>query len=656
MKSSDTAAKTGLKIRCRNCSAALRIGSGLIDKKIRCPKCGERFAVRDAVRDDSARGDGPPSSPPSAARNKADPLLGARIRHFKILRVLGRGAMGTVYEAEDVMLQRRVAIKVLLPRVAAEGQVALERFLSEARSAARLQHPNIVYIHQVGNDKDRAFIAMELVSGGSAADFLEEHGPMLARDATRVIIECAKALGEAHSKGIVHRDVKPDNIMLGPKWMVKVTDFGLAKRLDYEEDAGIKGKALGTPGYMSPETCRGSETDARSDIYSLGATYFCLLTGKPPFHGPDVRQILRRHIAEAPPDCRTLRPDVPAACTAVIRKAMALEPGNRYESADDMIADLQAIDFSEIPTFVDDGDSMESWTELAAAAQVDLAVDADGVPFAKPDDEPEEPADALPDFKRITTTIQAGLRSSGAIPRPTTSTQRATTRAMSVVQAPHGSSRQTVGLRPAVRPAAKPFPWVAVLIAAAVLLLGGAALAWRLSGPSAPPPDPVPTPSKKKDADKPKSGDADLFNPAPPPGTSMAPATGMAGPGMTGMTGPGTTGTGMTGTGMTGTGSTGSPSGPGATTEPMTAPGGTASPGGTNMPGATMPTVDPVGAEFGALLTRVGEAGANPAALKAVLADLEAFAARNKASGNPNHQEFARQAEAEIARLRRAKK
>jgi len=361
-------------IECPDCRARFRIHPQLLDTAVRCAKCGGAFRAKEAAAPT------PVLKPETAKR---DPLLDAEVGNFRILSVLGRGAMGTVYEAEDTMLRRKVALKMLLPEVAAKGTEATERFLEEARAAAQLHHQNVVVIHQIGAYRDQYFIAMELVRGGNAAEFILEHGPMTPLDATRSVIECAKALADAHAQGLLHRDVKPDNIMLGPRWSVKLADFGLATPMH----TGREKMAFGTPGYMSPEACSGGRLDARTDLYSLGATYFCLLTGRPPFIGRNPQDILKAHLRDDPPDPRLFRPGLPQGCVDVINKALNRDLNKRYQTADEMIEELSGITFSKMVLDVAAQGRLQRWATRAATIQAQVAGESDHLPFAAPEDE-----------------------------------------------------------------------------------------------------------------------------------------------------------------------------------------------------------------------------------------------------------------------------
>lgn len=261
--------------------------------------------------------------------------LGKRVGRFRLVAELGRGAMGRVFRAEDTLLHRQVALKVL-PKFVRRGNrtIAAERLISEARAAASLDHPNIVSIYEVNESGGMYYVAMELLEGGSLKDIVRAAGPM---DSARACLMCADAadgLAQAHSLGIVHRDVKPANLMLTRGGRCKVVDFGLA-RLDDASDLSFSlPESVGTPQFIAPELLRGVPASARSDIYSLGATLWFLLTARPPFEAATAAGLLRKHLETPLPDLAALRLDLPPGLVQALNKAMAKRPSERFESAD----------------------------------------------------------------------------------------------------------------------------------------------------------------------------------------------------------------------------------------------------------------------------------------------------------------------------------
>ncbi len=256
---------------------------------------------------------------------------------YQLGRELGRGGMGVVYEAHDPELGRRVALKVL-SRAAGLSTEARLRFAREAKAAAQLTHPNIAAVY----DATPEAIAMQLIDG-VALSALAGTDP---RDLSELVRDAALAVHTAHQQGIVHRDLKPANLMVerraGQRPHVYVMDFGLAKAADLDASLSSSGGVLGTPHYMAPEQAagRGAEVDARSDVYSLGATLFSVLAGRPPFEGDDVYEVLRRTVEEEPPDVRRLAPAVDGDLATIVAKCLRKEPEARYPSALALASDL----------------------------------------------------------------------------------------------------------------------------------------------------------------------------------------------------------------------------------------------------------------------------------------------------------------------------
>jgi serine/threonine protein kinase len=269
-----------------------------------------------------------------------DELLGKHLGKYRITGLLGKGGMGLVYAGEDVRLKRTVAIKVLSRQAALEHEGA-KRFLLEARAAARLNHANVVAVHDIGQRGEIIYIVMELVRGQSAQARLDLRGPMPWPEATRTAADVCRGLIAAHAAGLIHRDIKPANILLAADGAVKLTDFGLAKAPELlSTRLTLCGTILGTPHYMSPEQCSGENLDARTDLYSLGASYYTLLTGKPPFVANDDLKILYAHCSSPVPDPGLLVPSLPSECHAVIQKAMAKSRTDRYRTAEGMLTAL----------------------------------------------------------------------------------------------------------------------------------------------------------------------------------------------------------------------------------------------------------------------------------------------------------------------------
>lgn len=253
---------------------------------------------------------------------------------------IGRGGMGVVFNAQDMRLKRRVAIKVLPPELAFREEIRV-RFLREAETAARLSHPHIVPIHAVGEGPDGlVYFVMAFVDGESVAQRLKRRGRLPPEEVRRIMMETADALSAAHSLGIIHRDIKPDNILLeGSRGRVVVTDFGIAKALSSTTGPNTAltatGVAIGTPHFMSPEQAAGDrEVDGRSDLYSLGVVSYQMLTGELPFSAPTVPGILLKHITESAPDILTKRPECPEELAACVTRCLEKDPDDRWPTAD----------------------------------------------------------------------------------------------------------------------------------------------------------------------------------------------------------------------------------------------------------------------------------------------------------------------------------
>jgi serine/threonine-protein kinase len=273
-----------------------------------------------------------PSEKPLAAR-----LSEALGDAYTIEGEIGRGGMGVVYRARDERLQRRVAIKVLPPELAFQQEIR-ERFTREAQTAAKLSHPHVVPIFGVGEGKGLVYFVMGYVDGESVAGRMKRRGQLPAEEVRRILKETADALGAAHAFSIVHRDVKPDNILLeGTRGRVMVTDFGIAKALSGTSGATLTGVgvAIGTPSFMSPEQAAGEkDIDGRSDIYSLGIVGYQMLTGELPFQAPTVAGILMKQITEPAPLVTDSRPDIPEDLALAVARCLEKDPENRWPTAD----------------------------------------------------------------------------------------------------------------------------------------------------------------------------------------------------------------------------------------------------------------------------------------------------------------------------------
>jgi len=256
---------------------------------------------------------------------------------YRILRKLGSGGMAAVYLAEDEDLGRRVAIKILDSRYA-EDDNFLERFRREAKSAAGLSHPNIVSIYDRGESDGHAYIAMEVIEGRSLKELIKTRGPLPIAKAIDYARQILAALRFAHKNGIVHRDIKPHNILVGPEDRLKVTDFGIARA----GDAGMTetGSIMGTAHYLSPEQARRSSVTAQSDLYSVGVVLYEMLTGQVPFSGDSLPEIVMKHVTDTPRPPSTVVAGIPPELDQIVLRALAKTARERYASAEEFSEDL----------------------------------------------------------------------------------------------------------------------------------------------------------------------------------------------------------------------------------------------------------------------------------------------------------------------------
>ncbi len=266
-------------------------------------------------------------------------LTGTVLAGYRLERRLGGGGMGEVYRATQVSLGRTVAVKVLSEKFTTDRSF-VERFIAEARAAGKLSHSNVVQVYDVGEEKGRYFISMEYVEGGSVEDLLDIEGKLDPSKALRMALQTARALEYAEKQGIVHCDVKPDNLLLTVDGDVRLSDLGVAKRVG-EPAAGDDEGVFGSPHYMSPEQARGESLDHRSDLYSLGATLFRILAGRTLFTGDRSRKVMEKQVFEKPEPIRDVEPTVPQALAVITMKLVEKDPDGRYQSARDVIRDLE---------------------------------------------------------------------------------------------------------------------------------------------------------------------------------------------------------------------------------------------------------------------------------------------------------------------------
>ena len=323
-----------------------------------CEQCGEAFnllsqddslllRLRDHL-DEQAR---PRNRTPNSASSDAsgadsqdtEALSGTTLGKYEITEIIGRGGMGVVYKARDSVILRDVAFKVL-PAAISQDTHMMDRLLAEARHAGAIANPHVVTVFDMASESGIGFVAMEFVSGGNVADLLKRNGRLKWEEATRLLKQACIGVAAAHSHGLIHRDIKPGNLLLTNDGQVKVADFGLAKAAERDHTLSAAGAITGTAHFMSPEQCRGEEVDSRSDIYSLGATYFNLLTGKTPYcEMKQTPQILFAHCHAKAPYASKLNAEIPESCSAVIARCMAKSADHRYQDCGQLVDDLSAI-------------------------------------------------------------------------------------------------------------------------------------------------------------------------------------------------------------------------------------------------------------------------------------------------------------------------
>jgi eukaryotic-like serine/threonine-protein kinase len=287
-----------------------------------CATCGA---------DVSGAGGPPTTSNTDVLRERLQRLIQGK---YRIERLLGKGGMGAVFQAHDLTLEREVAIKVLPPDVALDDQV-VRRFQQEAKTAAKLDHPNIIPIYRVESEGGLNYFVMKFISGTSLEDLLEKKEPLAVPEVQRILWEAACALGHAHQRGVVHRDVKPANIMFDHDGRVMLTDFGISKALQAATGFTATGMIIGTPHYMAPEQAKGQTVDGRADQYSLGVVGYRMITAELPFSGDSVHTILYKHIFEEAPPASAKRADVPAFLGGAVSRALSKEPDLRFATMED---------------------------------------------------------------------------------------------------------------------------------------------------------------------------------------------------------------------------------------------------------------------------------------------------------------------------------
>jgi len=297
-----------------------------------------------------------------------------QIPGFQILGKLGQGAMAVVFKAKQLSLDRMVAIKIL-PKRLSENAEFVDRFYKEGKAAARLNHPNIVQAYDVGESNGYHYFVMEYIDGDTIYDRIDNGRSLAEPEALQIILQCTKALQHAHAQGLIHRDVKPKNIMLTKRGDVKLADMGLAREVgDAATAAAEAGRAYGTPYYISPEQIRGEiEIDGRADIYALGATFYHMVTGRVPFDGSSPSSVMHKHLKQplTPPD--HINHTLSSGVGEIIEVMMQKAPVDRYQSTEELIADLEAVVGGEPPLLARDRYDHHLLESLATPAPQDGA-------------------------------------------------------------------------------------------------------------------------------------------------------------------------------------------------------------------------------------------------------------------------------------------
>ncbi len=324
----------------------------------------------------------PRAVPAEAPKRVKQPAwAGKLLGHFKLLRLVGEGKMGRVIQARDVNLQRIVALKVLckrLPGIAASKRV--DQFFREARSAAQIDHPNVVHIYEINQHDGWWYIAMEMLEGGNLAQAIKAAGPLSAQKACAVIADAASALAVAHEMGILHRDIKPTNLMLTRQGRCKVTDFGLVHMDDPNDPFQFTHKAVGSPLFMAPEMILKREQTPAIDVYSLGATLFSALTGRAPYSGQTLEEVLKKHVKAPVPELRTHLPTCSQSLATLVSRCLAKSPGERPTAADvTAVLRAEAITGSVIDSGTLGSGTSSLLRELVGSGVADSGIGATGL-------------------------------------------------------------------------------------------------------------------------------------------------------------------------------------------------------------------------------------------------------------------------------------
>ncbi len=320
---------TGYLQTCEACEHEFRAGSRLVGKRVLCPFCLRPMTI---------------AAPPMIE----DPLSGQELAGCKLIRRLGTGSLGVVYEAEQHKVERRVAMKMLSSKAAADERI-VERFQREAKLCAQIQHANVVGIYDFGFDRNVHYLTMEYVNGTTMSALIDESGRMPLQHSGRLMLQVARALEHVHSLGIVHRDIKPANILVNSQGVAKLADLGLAKKVDLGPNdqqrlITMQGMVLGSPAYMPPEQIQNArEVTKAADIYALGATFYHALTGAPPFDGVSGLEVMTKVLRDQTPPVERLAPGLPKGVAELITRMLDKDPAKRPQDASTVIIQLEDI-------------------------------------------------------------------------------------------------------------------------------------------------------------------------------------------------------------------------------------------------------------------------------------------------------------------------
>lgn len=358
-------------VACPNCRQGYRLPVRLLGRKLVCRHCRQEFRAEEldssamnqlrtassqklsnspritASAESPSNGDHSDSPPRAGSQSIAIDTrwVGQKLGRYKILSILGQGGMGVVWRGHDDTLRRDVALKILNRSKTKNGSIgglSAELFMQEARAVAKLQHPSVVSIFEVAEDQGEVFLALELMEGGTLKEYVDkkENARLAPRELFELMIGPAKALALAHDRGIIHRDIKPGNLMFDDHGHLKLMDFGLADVQNEVASEKIRGKAVGSLGWIAPETARGKGTTPQSDIYGMGLVLLYALTGKPLVHARSRSKLIALHQNPPEPDYSSI-PDITPSGLSILRKCLAVDPAERFQTAHELVAALQ---------------------------------------------------------------------------------------------------------------------------------------------------------------------------------------------------------------------------------------------------------------------------------------------------------------------------